>query len=251
MKLKGRKALVTGSSRGIGRGIALALAREGADVVVNYRKNAEEAGKTVREIESLGGEAIAVQADVCDFGAVQAMVDRVLERWKRLDIAVANSGVASRVEPIAAMDPSNWNRVIGINLNGVFHTLRCVAPPMIEQRSGVIIAVSSIGADTCQEGGAPYHASKAGVNAMIRVLAKEVAPFGVRANVVAPGLIATDMGDKLIKFHGQAVVAGIPLGRVGQPEDVGALAAFLASDDAGWITGKIFRVDGGAFTAGG
>jgi len=251
MKLKGRKALVTGASRGIGRGIALALAREGADVAVNYRKNAEEAGKTVREIESLGGEAIAVQADVSDFGAVQSMVDRVIERWKRLDIAVANSGVASRVEPIAAMDPSNWNRVIGINLTGVFHTLRCVAPPMIEQRSGVILAVSSIGADTCQEGGAPYHASKAGVNAMIRVLAKEVAPFGVRANVVAPGLIATDMGDKLIKFHGQAVVAGIPLGRVGQPEDVGALAAFLASDDAGWITGKIFRVDGGAFTAGG
>jgi len=251
MKLKGRKALVTGGSRGIGHGIALALAREGADVVINYRKNAEEAEKTVREIEALGGETFAVQADVSDFAAVQAMVDRILERWSRLDIAVANSGVASRVEPVAAIDPSSWSRVLGTNLDGVFHTLRCVTPPMIEQRSGVVLAVSSIGADLCQAGGAPYHASKAAVNALIRVLAKEVAPFGVRANVIAPGLIATDMGEKLIQFHGQAVLEGIPLGRVGQPEDVGALAAFLASDDASWITGKIFRVDGGAFTAGG
>jgi 3-oxoacyl-[acyl-carrier protein] reductase len=251
MKLQGKTALVTGASRGIGRGIALALADEGADVAVNYRRRADEAERTVKEIQGRGREAFAIQADVGDFAAVAAMVDAVLARWGRIDVAVANSGVASRVEPVAIIDPANWNRVIGTNLNGVFHTLRCVAPSMIERRSGVMLAVSSIGADTCQPGGAPYHASKAAVNALVRVLAREVAPFGVRANVVAPGLIATDMGEKLIKVHGDAVLEAIPLGRAGEPAEVGKLAAFLASEDAAWITGKIFRIDGGAFTAGG
>lgn len=251
MNLQGKKALVTGASRGIGRGIALALARSGADVAVNYRKRAEDAESTVREIRAAGRESFAVQADVADFEAVQGMIAEVLDRWGRIDVAVANSGVASRVEPVAAIDPASWKRVLGVNLNGVFHTLRCVAPAMIERRSGVILTVSSIGADTCQPGGAPYHAAKAAVNALTRVLAQEVAPFGVRANVIAPGLIATDMGNRLIAFHGDEVLDRIPLGRVGQPEDVGAMAAFLASDEAGWITGKIFRVDGGAFTAGG
>jgi len=251
MKLEGRKALVTGASRGIGRGIALALARAGADVAVNYRKRSEEAEKTVADIRAAGREAFAVQADVADFEAVRRMVAAVLERWGHIDIAVANSGVASRVEPVAEIDPSSWNRVLGVNLNGVFHTLRCVTPPMIARRSGVILSISSIGADTCQPGGAPYHSAKAAVNALTRVLAQEVAPFGVRANVIAPGLIATDMGNRLIDFHGEAVIERIPLGRVGRPEDVGAMAVFLASDDAGWITGKIFRVDGGAFVTGG
>ena len=251
MKLKGRKALVTGASRGIGRGIAMALAAEGADVAVNYRKREDEANRTVAEIRAGGCDSFPVQADVADFDAVRAMVDGVIARWGRIDIAVANSGVASRVEMIAQIDPASWNRVMSINLNGVFHTLRCVAPGMIERKSGVMLTISSIGADWCHPGGAPYHASKAAVNGLTRTLAKEVAPFGVRANVIAPGLVASDMGQKLIDFHGEAVLESIPLGRAGEPRDVGAMAAFLASDDASWITGKIFRVDGGAFTAGG
>ena len=251
MKLKGRKALVTGASRGIGRGIALAFAAEGADVAVNYRRNAEEAEKTVAEIQAFGGDAFPIQADVADYTAVQSMIDGVLRRWNRIDIAVANSGVASRVEPVASIDPSHWNRVMGVNLNGVFHTLRCVVPPMIERKSGVLLTISSIGADFAHAAGAPYHASKAAINALTRTLAKEVAPLGIRANVIAPGLIASDMGKKLIDFHGESVVESIPLGRIGQPEDIGAMAAFLASDEARWITGKIFRVDGGAFTFGG
>lgn len=246
-KLEGKKALVTGASRGIGRGIALELAREGADVVINYRRDAAAARDAVKAVEAMGRRAIALQADVARWEEVQAMATQACEQFGPLDIVVANSGVASRVAPLWDFDLDNWHKVININLNGVFYTCRATVGGMVERRSGSVILISSIGADACAPMGAPYYAAKAGVNALTKCLAKECAPAGVRVNCIAPGLISTDMGDRMIEFYGDALLSSIPLGRAGQPEDIGKAAAYLASDDASFITGKILRVDGGAW----
>jgi 3-oxoacyl-[acyl-carrier protein] reductase len=246
-RLDGRIALVTGGSRGIGRGIALELAREGADVAVNYRRDEEAARATVADIERLGRRAVALQADVAEWPAVEAMVARALEAFGRLDVVVANSGVASRTQSVWDMDVDHWHKVIGVDLHGAFYTCKATAKHLVDQRSGTIILVSSIGADMCAPFGAPYYVAKAGVNALTKSLAKECAPAGVRVNCIAPGLIETDMGTRMLKHYGEALVSSIPLGRPGQPEDIGRAAAYLASDDAGFITGKILRVDGGAW----
>jgi len=246
-KLENKVALVTGSSRGIGRGIALAFAAEGADVVINYRRDGAAAQETVNVAESLGRKALAVQADVADYEQVQAMVAKTLEVFGRFDIVVANSGIASRVAPIWEFDVEHWHKVINTNLHGVFYTCRAAAGHLVERRSGNVILISSIGADQCAPMGAPYYAAKAAVNALTKCLAKECAPAGVRVNCIAPGLISTDMGDRLIKFYGDLVLNSIPLGRPGQPEDIGKAAVYLASDDASFVTGKILRVDGGAW----
>ena len=246
-RLEGRTALVTGGSRGIGRGIAIELAREGADVAVNFRRDEEAAQVTVAEIERLGRRAIAVQADVAEWPAVEAMVARTLEAFGDLDIVVANSGVASRTQTVWDTDIDHWHKVLGVDLHGAFYTCRATAKRLVEQRRGSIILVSSIGADVCAPMGAPYYVAKAGVNALTKVLAKECAPAGVRVNCIAPGLIETDMGTRLMKAYGDVLISGIPLGRPGQPEDVGRAAAYLASDDAAFITGKILRIDGGAW----
>lgn len=247
-KLNGKIALITGSSRGIGRGIALELAREGAQIAVNYRRDADAAAETVRAIEQLGSRAVALQADVGDWSAVQQMVDKALAQFGHLDIVVANSGIASRVAPVWELDVEHWHKVINVNLHGVFYTCRATVGHLVQRRSGNVILISSIGADECGAMGAPYYVAKAGVNALTKSLAKECAPAGVRVNCIAPGLIATDMGQRLMKFHGEAeTVKSIPLGRPGQPEDIGKAAVYLASEDASFVTGKILRVDGGAW----
>ncbi len=246
-KLDGKIALITGASRGIGRGIALELAREGADVAVNYRRDADAAAQTARDIEALGCKAVALQADVSDWPAVQAMAKQALEHFGHLDIVVANSGIASRVMPLWELDVEHWHKVININLHGVFYTLRATVGHLVQRRSGNVLLISSIGADQCGPMGSPYYVAKAGVNALTKSLAKECAPAGVRVNCIAPGLVMSEMGERLVKFHGEAVIAGIPLGRGGQPEDIGKAAVYLASDDASFVTGKILRVDGGAW----
>lgn len=246
-KLDGQNALVTGGSRGIGRGIALELAREGANVVVNYRRDEQAASETVAAIEALGRKAIAIGADVADWEAVAFLAERALAAFGHLDIVVANSGVASRVQPVWEMDVDHWHKVVGVNLHGVFYTCKATAKHLVERKKGSIILISSIGADTCAPFGAPYYVAKAGVNALTKSLAKECAPAGVRVNCIAPGLISTDMGDRLMKFYGDTLLSGIPLGRPGRPEEIGKMAAYLASDDAAFITGKIIRIDGGAF----
>lgn len=246
-RLDGKVALVTGGGRGIGRGIVLELAREGADVVVNYRRSREAADATVAELRALGRRAEAVQADVGDFEAVGAMVTHAMGRFGRLDVVVANSGVASRFQSVADLDPAEWRRVMSTDLDGAFYTARHTIPHLMVTR-GTLIFISSVGADMAAAGGAPYHCAKAGVNTLTRVLAKEVAAAGVRVNAIAPGLVRSEMGDRLLKFFGDELVKTIPLGRPGEPSDIGKAAAFLASDDAAWITGKILRVDGGACT---
>lgn len=248
LKLEGKVALVTGASRGIGRGIALALAAAGADVAVNYRRDAAAAAETVAAIEKLGRRALAVAADVADWNAVEAMVATSLEQLGPLDVVVANSGVASRVHTVWDMPIEEWRRVVGINLDGVFHTCKATAGHLVARRSGSLILVSSIGADACAPFGAPYYASKAAVNALMKTLAKECAPAGVRVNAIAPGLVASDMGNRLISAYGEeALVHSIPLRRPGLPADIGAAAVYLAGDDASFVTGQVLRVDGGAW----
>jgi 3-oxoacyl-[acyl-carrier protein] reductase len=246
-KLDGRNALVTGGSRGIGRGIALELAREGANVAVNYRRDEAAAKETVRGIEAMGHRACALQADVADWPAVETMVAEAVRTLGDLDIVVANSGIASRVMPVWDMDVEHWHKVTGVNLDGVFYTCKATAKHLIDRGRGTLILISSIGADTCAPFGAPYYVAKAGVNALTKCLAKECAPAGVRVNCIAPGLVSSDMGDRLLKFYGEGLLSGIPLGRPGRPDEIGRLAAYLASDDAAFITGKIIRIDGGAF----
>jgi NAD(P)-dependent dehydrogenase (short-subunit alcohol dehydrogenase family) len=244
-RLTGKVALVTGGGRGIGSGIALELAREGADLAINYRRDRDAAEATAARVSELGRQAYVVCADVGDYEAVVSMFARVAGHYGRLDVVVANSGVASRFSPVADLEPTEWRRVMSTDLDGAFYTARCAVPHLVESR-GSMIFISSVGADMAAAGGAPYHCAKAGVNTLTKVLAKELAPAGVRVNAIAPGLVRSDMGNRLLKFFGDELVRTIPLGRPGEPADIGRAAVFLASDDAGWITGKILRVDGGA-----
>jgi len=244
-RLEGKRALVTGASRGIGRGIALAFAAEGADVALGYRRDEQAAASAVKEIEARGRRAFARAADVRDADAVAALVRGAHEALGGLDIVVANAGVPTRFEALHEVERSYWERVIDIDLNGVFHTLHAALPLLRAQESGVILTLSSIAADACGAGGGPYVAAKAAVNALTKVVARENARVNVRANVIAPGLIATDIADGMMAAHGDAIVKAIPLKRMGSPDEVAQLAVYLASDDAAWITGKIFRIDGG------
>jgi 3-oxoacyl-[acyl-carrier protein] reductase len=245
MKLDGKTAIVTGGSRGIGRGIVLAFAREGADVAINYRHDEAAARDTADEVRRLGRRAEVYQADVAEWPAVERMFAEAGKVFGGFDVVVANSGVASRTASVAETAPEYWNRVIAVDLNGVFHTCKAGVPLL--RPAGNVIVVSSIGADMCAPYGAPYYVAKAGANALVKVLAKELAPERKRVNCIAPGMIATDMGNRLVAALGEGIVGTIPLGRIGQPEDVGAAAVYLASDDASFVTGKILRVDGGAF----
>ena len=243
--LSGKKALVTGASRGIGRGIALAFARAGADVAIGYRRDTEAADSIRTEIETLGRRAALFAADVRNGEDVAAMVRGAHEQLGGLDIVVANAGVPTRFQPLHEVDPGYWQRVLDIDLNGVFHTLHAALPFLREQQNGVILTVSSIAADACGANGGPYVAAKAAVNALSKVVARENAKHHVRCNVIAPGLIATDIADGMMEAHGDAIVKAIPLRRMGTPDEVAQMAVYLAGDDAAWITGKVFRIDGG------
>ena len=247
MKLAGRKALVTGASRGIGRGIALAFAAEGADVAVGYRREKPAAEESVRAIQAQGRRGFAYAADVRDAAAVRAMVHSAHADLGGLDIVVANAGVPTRFQPLHEVEPSYWQRVLEIDLHGVFHTVHAALPLLRAQQSGVILTISSVAADLCAANGGPYVAAKAAVNALTKVIARENAALNVRCNVIAPGLIKTDIADGMLEFHGDDLMKSIPLQRMGTPEECGQLAVYLASDDASWITGKVFRIDGGTW----
>ena len=246
-RLAGRCALVTGASRGIGRGIALAFADAGADVAIGYRREHASAQETVKDIESRGRRGVALAADVRDPVAVGHLVKGAAEALGSLDIVVANAGVATRFQPVHEVEIDYWQRILDTDLNGVFYTIHAALPILRAQRSGVILTISSIAADACGANGGPYVAAKAAVNALTTVVARENASLGIRANVISPGLVQTDIADKMLAFHGEAMLKSIPLGRIGTPEDIGKLAVYLASDDASWVTGETFRIDGGAW----
>src|SRR5262245_20110810 len=217
MKLEGRIALVTGASRGIGRAIAIEFAREGADVAVNYRKQADGAEDTAKSIRGFGRRAVVIQTDISDAEACRRMVAEAEAALGPIDIAVANGGVASRPGMIADLPVEEWHRVLAVDLHGCFYTVKAVIAGMLERGRGVILTISSVGADVCAPSGAPYYVAKAGVNALTRTLANEVAARGIRVNAIAPGVVLSDMGERMVKAVGPQLVLRIPLGRAGQP----------------------------------
>jgi 3-oxoacyl-[acyl-carrier protein] reductase len=239
-----QNCLVTGASGGIGRAIALELAARGCNVAVNYHTHEAEAAATARTIETMGRRAFIVKADVSNADDASAMVKRTVAEFGSIDILVNNAGVAKDY-PVTGMEPGEWERVIAVNLTGMFNTARMAAKYMVHQKRGRIINVSSVMAQCGGRGAANYAASKGGVEAFTRALAVELAPKGVLVNAVAPGVIDTMMVKDVLALAGERIVANIPLGRVGTPEDVARVVAFLCSDDAGYITGQVVRVDGG------
>lgn len=244
MKLEGKKALVTGASRGIGRAIALALAVEGADVVINYAGNEAAAKAVAQEIEALGRKALVVQADISSNAAATSLVEQAVKAFGRLDILVNNAGI-TRDGLLMRMKEEDWDAVLTTNLKGVFNCTKAAVKYMMKQRSGHIVSISSVVGITGNAGQANYAAAKAGVIGFTKAVAKEVASRGINVNAVAPGFIKTDM----TKVLSEKVVAGmestIPLRRLGEPTDIAKAVVFLASDDANYITGQTLHVDGG------
>ena len=246
MKLQGRTALVTGASRGIGRAIAMALAQEGADVAVNYVSHSGPAEEVVAEIKKLGRNALAVQADVGDLASVQAMGKRVLDALDHIDILINNAGITSD-KSFVKMDPEAWRRVLATNLDGAFYCTKYLIDQMIARSYGRIVNVTSVIGQIGNFGQANYAASKAGMMALTKSLAKELAVKGVTVNAVAPGFIETEMSGTIPEKVRNRLLDQIPLKRFGRVDEVARAVVYLVSPDADYITGTELSINGGLF----
>ncbi|MCD8217417.1 MAG: 3-oxoacyl-[acyl-carrier-protein] reductase [Clostridiales bacterium] len=243
--LENKIALVTGAGTGIGRRIAITLASEGAYVIVNYIEPVKEsAEEVVKTIQDAGGQAEAYACWVNDFAAVEEMIKTLVKKLGRIDILVNNAGI-TRDDLLMRMSEQAFDAVIDTNLKGSFNTMRHIARPMLKQRGGSIINISSVSGMIGNPGQMNYCASKAGVIGMTKSMARELASRNIRVNAVAPGFIDTDMTKAMTDSAKEAGVAQVPLGRMGQPQDIANAVAFLASDKASYITGHVLCVDGG------
>ena len=242
--LEGKIALVTGAAKGIGRAIALALAADGATVVVNYNGSKERAEQVVEEIKALGADGMAYQCNVADTAATADMVKEVIKTYGKLDILVNNAGI-TRDNLIMKMSEEDFDAVIDANLKGCFNTIKAVSRQMLKQRAGRIINITSVSGILGNAGQANYAASKAGIIGLTKTMARELASRGITVNAVAPGFVDTDMTQVLPENVKEAATAQIPLGRFGKPEDIANMVAYLASENASYITGQIISVDGG------
>jgi len=243
--LSGKVAIVTGSSRGIGRAIALALAKDGANIVVNALSNITKAREVAKEIECMGREALVVVADVSKKEHVESMVEQTLKRFGKIDILVNNAGVVGPTVPIHELSEEDWERIISIDLKGTFLCCRAVIPHMIRQRSGKIVNISSIAGKEGNANMTAYCAAKAGIIGLTKALAEEVAKYGIRVNCVCPALIETELVERMDKKQVEYLKGKIPLGRLGKPEEVAELVKFLVSDASDFITGQAINIDGG------
>ena len=243
-RLDGKKALVTGASRGIGREVALRLASEGASVAVNYNTGEAEAREVVAEIEAGGGKAIALQGDVANAEQAEALIEQTIAELGGLDILVNNAGI-THDNLLMRMSEEDWDAVLDTNLKGAFLCTKAAIRPMLRQRSGRVVNMSSVVAITGNPGQANYTAAKAGLIGFTKTVAREVASRGITVNAVAPGFISTRMVEGISEELLPKIMERIPLARFGTTEDVAASVAFLASDDAAYITGQVLGVDGG------
>ena len=242
--LSGKVAIVTGASRGIGRETALTLAGYGATVIVNYCGSKDKAEAVVEEITAAGGTAKAYQGDVSDFDVAKEMITSVKKEFGSIDILVNNAGI-TKDGLLMGMSEEDFDKVIDVNLKGSFNMMRFVSRQMLRQRSGHIISMASVVGIAGNAGQANYAASKAGIIGMTKSAARELASRGITVNAVAPGFIETEMTAVLSEEVKKASAAQIPLGHFGKPEDIAKTVAFLASDDAAYITGQVIQVDGG------
>ena len=242
--LSGKAAIVTGGSRGIGKAIALRLAQQGADVCFSYRGNADAAAATQKEIEALGRKCVSVQADVTEPDAAEALVKAALDAFGKVDILVNNAGI-TRDDLIMRMKPEDWRDVIETNLFGAFWTLKAVTRPMLRAKSGRIINITSVSGQAGQTGQANYSSAKAGLIGLTKAAARELASRSITVNAVAPGFVLTELTQDLNDDLKGQITERTPLGRFGTTEEVAYAVAFLASDEAAYITGQVLAVDGG------
>lgn len=243
MRLDKKIALVTGGARGIGRAIAMVFAREGADIVVGD-VNLEEAAKTQSDIEALGRKSLGLEMDVTDYTKVEEAMNKILDKFGRIDILINNAGI-TKDNLLLRMGQGEWDAVINVNLKGTFNCTKAVSKPMVKQRSGKIINIASIIGIIGNAGQANYSASKAGIIALTKTAAKELASRNITVNAIAPGFIQTEMTAKLPEDLKQKMLLNIPLGKLGDPQDVAHACLFLASPEADYITGQTIIVDGG------